>query len=163
MTRPAIRVPLFSNSQGFCLSFVGVLDRPMCLGSVIVARNAGWFTVHVSDHWRSLFKLARGFRLLGCSEDSIVTLKRGVLISLTTQENTQRLSISVIRVSWLRTETKRLNGKHFFLRKSRILIVSGRIYNHKLHLSSTFKPFQIQTMPSGWICQCDNNVSFKEF
>lgn len=66
VTRPAIRVPLFSNSQGFCLSFVGVLDRPMWLGSVIVARNAGWFTVHISDHWRSLFKLARGFRLLDC-------------------------------------------------------------------------------------------------
>ncbi len=142
VTRPAIRVPLFSNSQGFCLSFVGVLDRPMCLGSVIVARNAGWFTVHVSDHWRSLFKLARGFRLLGCYEDSIVTLKRGVLISLTTQENTETFHFSY-KSKLVEDRNKEIKWKSFFLRKSRVLIVSERIYNHKLHLFSTFKPFQI--------------------
>lgn len=90
MTRPAIRVPLSSNSQGFCLLCVGVLDRPIWLSSVIVSRNAGWFTVHISDHWRSLFELAGGFRLLGCSGDmsGIVTLKLSVLISLNTQANT---------------------------------------------------------------------------
>lgn len=116
MTRPAIRVPLFSNSQGFCLSCVGVLDRPIWLGSVIVARNAGWFTVHISDHWRSLFKLAGGFRLLGCSEDmpGIVTLKLGVLISLTTQENTHRGIPFQLSESVEDRKKKRLNGKRFF-------------------------------------------------
>lgn len=90
VTRPVIRVPLSSNSRGFCFVCVGVMDRPIWLGSVIVSRNAGWFTVHISDHWRSLFKLAGGFRLLGCSGDTfgIVTLKLRVLISLNTQANT---------------------------------------------------------------------------
>lgn len=90
VTRPAIRVPLSSNSRGFCLLCVGVLDRPIWLGSVIVSRNSGWFTVHISDHWRSLFELAGGLRLLGCSGDTsgIVTLKLSVLISLNTQANT---------------------------------------------------------------------------
>jgi len=105
VTRPAIRVPLSSNSRGFCLVCVGVLDRPIWIGSVIVSRNAGWFTVHISDHWRSLFKLAGGFWLLDCSGDTsgIVTLKLSVLISL---KHTQWLSISAIwvlvesRISW---------------------------------------------------------------